>query len=125
MTHQTQITENRQLAEAAVAQVQAKVSIDDFERNAATKAEAKHVNDLQYRLEFLEYQYKQCIVVLHETLGLHVPLMEETEQTRTNRISLLMSQMGSLVNSVDQFSNRWAKINPLESITGLEVPYSH
>jgi len=49
----------------------AKMNVDEFEGKVATKADSDLVDSVQNRVDFLELQYKQTMVILNESLGLH------------------------------------------------------
>jgi hypothetical protein len=67
------------------------MNVDDFEDRVCTKAGQNHVDILKQRLEFLEIQYKQTVVVLNESLGLHRDRPDETSHSKQNRIAALIN----------------------------------
>jgi len=47
------------------------MNIDDFEAGVRMKADKDNLITVEKKIKFLELQYKETMVVLNETLGLH------------------------------------------------------
>jgi hypothetical protein len=66
-----ELNDQRVQLERFTIKIGAKMNVDEFEGKVAGKADSDFVDSLQNRVDFLELQYKQTMVVLNESLGLH------------------------------------------------------